>query len=253
MIPQKIQKWLDNDIFPQRILLSGNGDLGNLALHISSELQGCSVEEIEKGTQLDTIVFKDSGKSFKIAFSDSAKKDGQGEYENVRGMIKWANQKPISPRRIIILENFDRVWREANHALLKLLEEPPDRAVFIFTTRNYHKIIDTIISRMTVVRVNNKDADFEITDEVREFLEGKNLINKFQQIADLESLAKKNPDKKINRKVFLEFLENCVHHIHLFNEFSGELETILETFTAIESNQNPKFSLERLAIKLTNR
>jgi len=252
-IPLKAQKWLNSGIFPQRVLLSGEGDLLKDALLIAASLQECDITEIEKGANLDTIVFRDSGKSFKIDFSEAAKKDNQSEYENVRGMIKWANHKPISKQRIVILENFDRVWREANHALLKILEEPPTKAVFIFTTRNHHKILDTILSRMTVVCCSSEDNEqLEISDNIKTFLEDKNLIIKFKQINDLDTMSKENKESKINRQVFLKFLEQCVNYARLVGNYQA-IEDILEVIMSIEKNQNPKFSLERLAIKLTNR
>ncbi|MDH3324799.1 MAG: hypothetical protein OEL89_04115 [Candidatus Peregrinibacteria bacterium] len=250
---KKITKWLEKGVFPQRILLSGGEDLAEIALEIAAKLQNCTQEEIEKGIQPDTIFFRDTGKSFKIDFSDTAKRDGQSQHENVRGMIKWAHQKPVSNKRIVILENFERISHDANHALLKLLEEPPINAIFIFTTQNHHKLLDTILSRITVVRVPLLEKDFEIEDEISDFLKGKNLISKFKQIEALDKESKDNPDKKINRKVFINFLEKCVLHARLFNEYHDCLEMILETMQAISSNQNTKFTCERLAIKLTNR
>ncbi len=252
MIPQQIDKWIASEVFPQRVILSGGPEALDIALETASQLQGASRKKIEKGIHLDTLVFKDKGKSFKIAWSDAAKKDDQGEYENVRGMIRWAHQKPNEGKyRIIILENFERVSRDAPHALLKLIEEPPTSAVFLFTTKNHHQLLDTIISRMTVIRLPKEERDFEISEEIQSFFNSKNLIGKFQTIDALDKQSKDNKNKKIDRSVFFEFLENCILHARFFEQYRKFLPILFETHQAISKNQNTRLTLERLAVKIT--
>ena len=246
----KINTWLSKGNFPARILLSGSGDLLDLSIEIASKLQGISREIIESGIQSDTTVFRDNGKSFKIAWSETAKKDGQTEKENVRGMIKLAHQTPLSPYRIIILENIERVGRDASHAMLKLIEEPASRVIFIFTTKNHHKLLDTIISRVTVVQVAAEEKDFEMSDDAQKFLEGRNVIQKFKIIESLDKQSRENPAKKINRTVFLKFIEELIAISRIFPKYNKNLEVLLETHNAITSNLSPKFSLERLALKM---
>ncbi len=253
MIPPKIQKWLDAEIFPQRVILSGGNNGLEIALEIAKNLQQTTLEKIERGIHSDTLVFRDTGKSFKIRWSDQAKKDDQGEHENAQGVIRWAYQKPSEGKyRIVILENFERVSNDAPHSLLKLIEEPPVNAVFIFTTRNHHQLLDTIISRMTVVRLPNEEEDFIISDEIKEFLEGKNLIRKFQTIEELNKSSRDNVNKKIDRTVFFDFLENTICHARFFERHHSHLDLLFETHSAISQNINPRFALERLAVKITN-
>ena len=251
MIPPKIEKWISAGVFPQRVLLSGGNNAIELAVEIAVQLQNVPCEQIESGIHADTIVFRDTGKSFKIDFSDAAKKDEQSEHENARGIVRWAHKKPTAPYRIIILENLERTSREAPHALLKLIEEPPSKTIFLFTTKNHHKLLDTILSRMTVVRLTNKENDFEISEEIQNFLGGRNLLQKFARIEELNKASRDNPDKKIDRTELLEFLEQCILHARFFEKSRHHLELLLETHAAISGNINPKFSLERLAIKLT--
>jgi len=244
MIPQQIDKWIASEVFPQRVLLSGGAEAMEIALETASQLQEVSREKIEKGIHLDTIVFRDKGKSFKINWSDRAKKDDQGEYENVLGIIRWAHQKPNEGKyRIVILENFERLSNVAPHALLKLIEEPPANAIFLFTTRNHHQLLDTIISRMTVIRLPREESDFEISEEIQSFFDSKNLIGKFQ--------TKDNKNKKIDRSVFFEFLETCILHARFFDKYRKFLPILFETYQAISQNQNTRFTLERLAVKIT--
>ncbi|MCF7918246.1 hypothetical protein K9L27_04630 [Candidatus Gracilibacteria bacterium] len=253
MILPKIQKWIDAEVFPQRVLLSGGNNALEVALEIASMLQKTPQEKIEKGIHSDTIVFRDTGKSFKIDWSDGAKKDNQGEYENVRGLIRWSHQKPSEGKyRIAILENFERVSRDAPHGLLKLIEEPPLKTIFLFTTRNHHQLLDTILSRMTVVSLCKDGKDCSIPEDIQEFLEGKSLIPKFQKIEELDKSAKESGEKKMDRSVFLEFIETLISVSRSEKKYQSFLELLFETHQAIGQNINPRFVLERLAIKITN-
>ncbi|PID69952.1 hypothetical protein CSB37_04280 [bacterium DOLZORAL124_38_8] len=248
--PPKIQHWIQNDLFPQRVLFSGEQNLSELVLATAAQLQGCTPLEIKMGTHADTLWIKDTGKSFKVSYTDAAKKDDQNENENARGVANWATKKPVAPYRIIILEGLERAGISAINALLKIIEEPPIRTIFLFTTKNHHKLLDTILSRVTVVRIPNESDDFEIDDEVQNFLSGKNLIAAFKTIEQLDKDSKNNPQKKINRDIILQFLKKCIRHAQFFSQWQQHLPILLETYRGIEQNLNTKFTLERLAIHL---
>lgn len=249
-LPKKIERWIAAGVFPQRVLLHGGADQISIALEIASKLQGESIDRIESGIQPDTVVFRDTGKSFKVDYSDAAKKDGQSEHENVRGMINWAYQRPASPYRIIILENFERASRTAPHALLKLLEEPPAQTIFLLTTTNPYQLLDTIISRVTLVRLPSvDDPDFDLDDDIQKFLRGDDLLAKF---AIAESLDKQTRGgEKLDRTPVLQWLDSCIQHARSLPHLRPTLEPVLETRRNITSNHAVRFALEHLAIKLT--
>jgi len=59
-----------------------------------------------------------------------------------------AKYKPIHSRyKIIYIDEVHMLSAHAFNALLKTLEEPPERTVFIFATTEFHKVPATIISR----------------------------------------------------------------------------------------------------------
>jgi DNA polymerase-3 subunit gamma/tau len=59
-----------------------------------------------------------------------------------------AKYKPIHSRyKIIYIDEVHMLSPHAFNALLKTLEEPPERTVFIFATTEFHKVPETIISR----------------------------------------------------------------------------------------------------------
>jgi DNA polymerase III subunit gamma/tau len=68
--------------------------------------------------------------------------------DNVRQLIEQARYNPARDRnKIFIIDEVHMLSPSAFAALLKTLEEPPDRVVFILATTEYHKIPATILSR----------------------------------------------------------------------------------------------------------
>lgn len=76
---------------------------------------------------------------------DGASNRGIDEIRSLREGVRY---RPIKTRyKIIIIDEVHMLTREAFNALLKTLEEPPERTVFIFATTEFHKVPLTIVSR----------------------------------------------------------------------------------------------------------
>jgi DNA polymerase-3 subunit gamma/tau len=68
--------------------------------------------------------------------------------EDVGPIRDTAKYKPIHSRyKVIYIDEVHMLSAHAFNALLKTLEEPPDRTVFIFATTEFHKVPSTITSR----------------------------------------------------------------------------------------------------------
>ena len=57
----------------------------------------------------------------------------------------------LARRRVFIIENGDALSQEAQNALLKVLEEPPEYATFILCVTKQDKLLDTVLSRSCVM------------------------------------------------------------------------------------------------------
>ncbi len=241
MIPDKILNSLKKNKLPSRLILSGSGANRKMACEIAGVLQNLAGELIEKGGSEDVIILRDEGESIKIGKAENP------EFYSIRSVTKWVTQRPVKNNfRIVIVENFERAGNPAQNAVLKIIEEPPSRAIFIFTTKNYHCLLPTILSRMTTVPITEEFTDFVIDDEIVDFLGNKNLISKFKKIEELDLISKKEK----SRQPFLDFLEKVLAHSRFYKKFWQHLEIIFFTQKAIKANQNPRFSLENLAINI---
>ncbi|HKW62420.1 MAG TPA: DNA polymerase III subunit gamma/tau [Candidatus Acidoferrum sp.] len=92
-----------------------------------------SCKEIAAGTSLDVIEI------------DAASNRGIDQIRELREMVRYA---PAASRtRVVILDEAHMLTGEASNALLKTLEEPPDRVVFVMATTEPENLEDTIRSR----------------------------------------------------------------------------------------------------------
>jgi len=89
--------------------------------------------EIANGTSLDVLEI------------DAASNRGIDQIRELREMVRYA---PASSRyKVVILDEAHQLTDEASNALLKTLEEPPERVVFIMATTQPEDLADTIKSR----------------------------------------------------------------------------------------------------------
>lgn len=66
----------------------------------------------------------------------------------VRKASAWVRLMPAGKKKVLIVENADKMQDAARNAFLKILEEPPEYAVFILTSSRRAAIIPTILSRV---------------------------------------------------------------------------------------------------------
>ena len=72
--------------------------------------------------------------------------------EKIRDMISQTQLKPfISSRKVFIIKDAELLTLEAANALLKTLEEPPDKSLLILTTSAAEKNLETIRSRCQTI------------------------------------------------------------------------------------------------------
>lgn len=65
----------------------------------------------------------------------------------------------LGARRLVFIENCERLNINSANSLLKLLEEPHERIVFLLTTAHRQLILQTILSRLQIFYVNfNQDV-----------------------------------------------------------------------------------------------
>ena len=84
--------------------------------------------------------------------------------DSIRRIGEWFSTKPLhSRRKVCIIENADHMTEQAQNALLKTLEEPPDYGVIIMTAANAGMLLETVRSRCASTGFTEY-ADSELVD-----------------------------------------------------------------------------------------
>jgi len=119
-----------------------------------------SCKEIAAGSSLDVIEI------------DAASNRGIEQIRELREMVRYA---PAAARtKVVILDEAHMLTGEASNALLKTLEEPPDRVVFVMATTQPEDLVDTIRSRSQ--HFHFRALTFaEISGRLKEIAEKENL------------------------------------------------------------------------------
>ena len=160
------------DRLPPSLVLSGPDGVGKRQVAVGlAELLNCEVlpeagdaagapescgtcrtcKRIARGVHADVIV---------VAPGDS----GTIKVESVRGVVEQAAFRPFEGRRrVVIVDDADRLVTEAQNALLKTLEEPPPASVFLLVTHRPHLLLPTVRSRCPEIRFGSLARD-EVVD-----------------------------------------------------------------------------------------
>jgi DNA polymerase-3 subunit gamma/tau len=101
--------------------------------------------EIEPCNKCPSCLEIASGQSLDVIEIDGASNRGIDDIRQINETIGYA---PSHGRyKIYIIDEVHMLTKEAFNALLKTLEEPPEKAKFFFATTEAHKVLPTIISR----------------------------------------------------------------------------------------------------------
>ncbi len=161
---QKIINYLDKSIAKDKIahayIFSGPAHLGkfSLAMEFAKKITG----GMDKKVNPDVIIISPETEEKKgIVKKKDIKIEKIRELEHELSLTAY-----FGKYKVAIIDEADRLSRASQNALLKTLEEPPQKAVIILIAEDMDKIIATIKSRC-VIKKFNLVKDCEIADMVR--------------------------------------------------------------------------------------
>ncbi len=148
--------------------------------------------------------------------------DGENiKIETIRKITEKVIEKPIiSNKKVYIINDCDKMTKEAQNCLLKTLEEPPEFIVIILISSNENIILNTIKSRCMTLKFRNIDdknlAEYsknvigytELSDNLLKSFDGSIgkaiKVKKIQEKYNSIDLLVNNLEKKDIVDIFLE-------------------------------------------------
>lgn len=163
-----------------------------------------------------------------ISYAYPEKKSKTYSIEQMRSIIKDAYIRPNeADAKVYVFENADnRLSDIVQNSFLKLLEEPPQNVYFILLCESAQKLLVTILSRCTVVRLKN---DVKIGEKPLEYAEKivKGIISsrEYDLLLALNVLSdKENADETLStvRMILRDGLALSIGTKAVFNEKLGK-------------------------------
>lgn len=159
------------------------------------------------------------------------------DIETARAIILWA-QTPYNEEKIALI-SFHTIGLEAQNALLKILEEPRVGVRFILITSNKANLIDTVLSRVLLVR---EEKNTQSLEDVKTFLTTKhNLRMKLPCVTNI--LSQLDEEGRKNREIVRDFILSLTT-VLIANKV--ESKYIKETFEVASYAADPSASSKAL-------
>jgi DNA polymerase-3 subunit gamma/tau len=175
---QHVTKTLANAIEANRVahayIFSGVRGVGKTtAARILAKALNCaSGPTIDPDNTCDSCREISAGTSLDVLEIDAASNRGIDQIRELREMVRYA---PASSRyKVVILDEAHQLTDEASNALLKTLEEPPERVVFILATTRAEDLVETIKSRAQLFQFRSLTFQ-EIAGEIERIAKAENL------------------------------------------------------------------------------
>lgn len=167
---ESIKTTLKNEILNNKLthayIFSGSRGIGKTTTaRLFAKTLNCKNRkegDIEPCGVCESCLAIDSGNSMNLIEIDAASNTG---VDDVRELRKLTRIPPQSDSyKIFIIDEVHMLSKQAFNALLKTLEEPPERIIFILATTEINKILDTILSRCQIFKFKKATNEEIVAD-----------------------------------------------------------------------------------------
>jgi len=174
-------------------------------------------DDIEPCGTCESCIAIDGGSSMELIEIDAASNTGVDDVRELRKLTRIPAR--AGSYKIFIIDEVHMLSKQAFNALLKTLEEPPERVIFILATTEINKILDTILSRCQIFKFKKAT-----TEEI---------------VADLKLICEKE-EIDVSRDVLLRVAEKSTGG---FRDAEGLLGKILSSLNQKTINEDDIFSI----------
>lgn len=157
-LKKTVFSWMDNTNKPQAILLKGSTGGGKTTMaRIVAKEYLCEDRDPEKGAcgvcasckEMDDYIGTGNTDALINVKEVNASKDSG--LSAINALLEEAQYPSFGDEwKIYILDECHRISIPAQNSLLKLVEEPPERVLFMFCTTDPEKMLDTLLNRCNI-------------------------------------------------------------------------------------------------------
>ena len=170
------------------------------------------------------------------------------DIDTARDIISWA-KIPYDSEKVAVI-SFHSIGIEAQNAMLKILEEPPNQVRFVLCTGNTDILVPTFLSRVCQVESHGTVASEKIKASAKLFLETQ--YGERMKLPYVVFLLKQKDEKGRKEKENVRlFILSLVDQLPRTKENSSYIEELLTiTSFSSDSSSSSKALLEYLSLLL---
>lgn len=164
---------------------------------------------------------------------DIENKQGIINAEDCNDIVKTISLKSFEAEyKVMILWMAEKLYYSAAPKILKILEEPPGKTLFILITQNQEQILNTILSRTQIVKVPKLKDSIIQTKLIEEHQLSHSEAAHISEMADgnfkkAKYLINQNEEENFNFKKFSALLRLCYQFkVVEINTFVNDISTI---------------------------
>lgn len=181
--------------------------------------------------------------------------------EQIRNMIQKVYEKPItSKRKVYIINNAEKMTKEAGNCLLKTLEEPPEYVTIILNVFSESMVLNTIRSRCQKIVFKSDSNGKEFDSELYKNLDNifKSEISLLDFLEECKILYNKDEIYDILEYINIVFMEKLKQNMNNNNtsRYINCIKLVEQTKNKLKYNANFDMSVDNLLFnlyKLNNR
>jgi len=161
-------------------------------------------------------------------------------------------------KKVLIIKEIEKMSLEAQNALLKITEEPPQNTIFFFISNDENKILPTILSRVKIIKIPIFPQDNfylqRIDKKIKQLLLSDNPLKIYN-----EEFAQMDPVEFLENFAVLlrdQILNNFEIKDYKFTNITGHsnYEILEKTLKALEgikyANLNSRLQIENILMNL---
>lgn len=145
--------------------------------------------------------------SFDVIEIDAASNNGVDEIRDIKDKSNYSTTKSFY--KVYIIDEIHMLSKSAFNALLKTLEEPPEKTIFLLATTEINKIPETVLSRLIILNL--------------ETLNEKEIFTKLNEIATKENASFSDDSLKYVAKIANGSLRDAISYLETIFLYSKEL------------------------------
>ena len=189
----------------------------------------------------------------------TAKENNSIGINDSRNIKRFLYQTPFcSSKRLVIIDNVERLTPEAQASLLKIIEEPPSHALVVFIAQNSLTLLPPLLSRLNQIyfsRLPRKKIEdilvnhYQITSSKAK----KIAVNSFGRIGRAITLMESSNDKLVKEDLGDRLEDDILKFRQNIKKNSKLLAWLLEQELLIKRyNLNPKLQQKAIEYQITH-